>query len=233
MDTEVVLNGDTRRPAIMVTSTMEWTPSPSGTVWRKRLHMVGGPESGQVTSVVRYEPGASFPAHDHPEGEEILVLEGTFSDEHGDWPSGTHLLNPEGFRHAPFSRDGCVIFVKLRQYAGAGRTYRKTDTDALEWRTTPRFGVEVKVLYDEAGFPEVTRLERWQPGADPGLLHCRGGIELFVLEGALELAKQRLEAGAWLRLPDNADLDARSPEGCVLYAKEGAVATLRHVTGAV
>ena len=53
---------------------MEWAPSPSRSVWRKRVHLVGPPESGQVTSVVRYEPRSRFPAHDHPEGEEILVL---------------------------------------------------------------------------------------------------------------------------------------------------------------
>ena len=80
---------------------MEGQPSPSGAVLRKRLHLVGPPESGQVTSVVRYQPGATFPEHGHPEGEEILVLDGTFSDEHGDWPAGTYLLNPEGFHHAP------------------------------------------------------------------------------------------------------------------------------------
>ncbi|MEL6200569.1 MAG: cupin domain-containing protein, partial [Pseudomonadota bacterium] len=68
---------------------MDWSASPSGTVWRKRVHLVGPPESGQVTSVVRYQPDSSFPTHDHPEGEEILVLDGVFSDEHGDWPAGT------------------------------------------------------------------------------------------------------------------------------------------------
>ena len=105
------------------TSRMEWAPSPSGSVWRKRMHLVGPPESGQVTSVVRYEPRSTFHAHDHPEGEEILVLEGVFSDEHGDWPAGTYLLNPEGFRHAPFSREGCTLLVKLRQFPGRERRH--------------------------------------------------------------------------------------------------------------
>ena len=73
---------------------MTWQPSPGGGVERQRLHLVGEPESGQVTSLVRYAPGASFPAHNHPEGEEILVLDGIFSDENGDWPAGSLLLNP-------------------------------------------------------------------------------------------------------------------------------------------
>src|SRR3970040_584472 len=85
-------------------------------------------EWGKVPSVVRYEPGSTFPAHDHPQGEEILVLEGVFSDEHGDWPAGAYLLNPEGFRHAPFSRQGCVLFVKLKQFPGRAREHVATPT---------------------------------------------------------------------------------------------------------
>ena len=103
------------------TAAMRWRGSPSSSVLRKRVHLVGDTESGQVTSVVRYAENAAFAGHDHPEGEEILVLEGVFQDEHGDWPAGTYLLNPEGFRHSPFSRAGCRLWVKLRQYAGAGK----------------------------------------------------------------------------------------------------------------
>jgi anti-sigma factor ChrR (cupin superfamily) len=100
------INGDLGVRVAVDTASMQWSPSPSGTVWRKRVHLVGPAESGQVTSVVRYEPRSTFHGHDHPDGEEIFVLDGVFSDEHGDWPAGTYLLNPEGFRHAPFSREG-------------------------------------------------------------------------------------------------------------------------------
>jgi hypothetical protein len=50
------INGDLSVRAVADTNRMEWAPSPSGSVWRKRVHLVGPPESGQVTSVVRYEP---------------------------------------------------------------------------------------------------------------------------------------------------------------------------------
>ena len=122
------INGDLSVRAVVDTARMEWVSSPSGSVWRKRVHLVGPPESGQVTSVVRYEPKSRFPAHDHPEGEEILVLDGVFSDEHGDWPAGTYLLNPEGFRHAPSSEPGCLLFVKLRQFPGRERRHVVVDT---------------------------------------------------------------------------------------------------------
>ena len=83
------LNGNMAVRAVMDTQQMDWTPSPAGNVLRKRLHLVGEVESGQVTSIVRYLPGSSFPEHGHPEGEEIFVLEGTFSDHVGDANEGT------------------------------------------------------------------------------------------------------------------------------------------------
>ena len=220
------LNGDLSVSVTIDTNEMEWAPSPSGTVWRKRLHRVGPAEAGRVTSVVRYEPESSFPPHDHPDGEEIFVLEGTFSDEHGDAPAGTHLLNPEGFRHTPFSREGCLIFVKLRQYSGPRKMLR-TDTRKLPWRADEVAGVEVKTLYDEPGFDDRTRLERWAPGAAPGPRALPGGIEILVLEGALEDGEGRYPAGTWLRRPDAAHLDARSTEGCILYVKSGALSLAR------
>src|SRR5690606_716044 len=164
------INGDLSVTAVADTRSMEWTPSPSRTVWRKRVHLVGPPESGQVTSVVRYEPGATFPAHDHPDGEEILVLDGVFSDEHGDWPAGTYLLNPEGFRHSPFSREGCTLFVKLRQFPGRDRRHVAVRTDALDWQPGPVPGVSIKPLYAQPGYADSVQLERWAPGAKPGTL---------------------------------------------------------------
>ena len=148
------INGDLSIRVSADTQAMEWSASPSGTVWRRRVHRVGPAESGQVTSVVRYEPGASFPSHDHPDGEEILVLDGVFSDEHGNWPRGTYLLNPEGFRHAPFSGEGCLIFVKLRQYPGTDRQHVVTRTDDMNWQATSEQGVEMKPLYAQEGFAD-------------------------------------------------------------------------------
>ncbi len=162
---------------------------------------IHGDMSGQVTSIVRYEKGSRFHAHDHPEGEEILVLEGVFSDEHGDWPAGTYLLNPEGFRHAPFSREGCDLFVKLRQYAGEGRHHVALRTDGLPWRSGPHAGIEIKQLYAHADFPDAMRLERWAPGAYGEL--------------------------SWLRLPARTGHALVSTAGCELYVKTGALPALR------
>ena len=209
------LNGDMSIRAVMDTREMDWTPSPSGTVLRKRLHLVGEVESGQVTTFVRYVPGSSFPEHGHPEGEEIFVIKGTFSDHLGDAHEGTHLLNPEGFRHAPFSDPGCLILVKLRQYGGEGRDFHRTQTHDMAWATTAFQGIEQKTLYEDDRFPDVTRLERWAPGAAPGPREFPGGVEFFVIEGAFEDDLGRYPGGTWLRLPAGSTFDAASKNGGV------------------
>lgn len=222
------IHGDLSLRVSADTAKMPWTPSPSGSVWRKRVHLVGPPESGQVTSVVRYEPESRFPAHDHPEGEEILVLDGVFSDEHGDWPAGTFLLNPEGFRHAPFSRPGCRLFVKLRQFPGRERRHVALDTNALAWAPTDRPGVTHKPLYAQPGFSDAMRLERWESLAGTGPVSYPEGAELFVLAGAFSDEAGEHGAGAWLRFPVGAKHQPRaSASGCTLYVKTGGLRYLR------
>ena len=227
---EESIHGNLAIVAVADTSQMEWEVSPSGSVWRKRLHLVGPPESGQVTSVVCYEPDSSFPSHDHPEGEEILVLEGVFSDEHGDWPAGTFLLNPEGFRHAPFSKPGCLLFVKLRQFPGRERRHIVVDTNKLSWVPSTVPGVVHKALYEQSGFSDLIHLERWQPGADLGDVSYDQGAEWFVLEGEFADGSGTHPAGSWLRMPPGLEHHPHSVAGCTLYVKRSGLPYLRAST---
>jgi anti-sigma factor ChrR (cupin superfamily) len=221
------INGDFSVRVSVDTSAMEWSPSPSSSVWRKRVHLVGPAESGQVTSVVRYEPNSTFHAHDHPDGEEILVLDGVFSDEHGNWPVGTYLLNPEGFRHAPFSKNGCVLFVKLRQFPGRDRRHVVIDTNDGDWQPSAIPGVYRQPLYQQDGFSDVASLERWQPHTDPGVVSYENGAELFVLDGTFSDESGSFRAGSWLRFPADSQHHPRTSEGCTVYVKRGGFAYLR------
>lgn len=214
------LNADFAKRAVIDTAAMDWQASPSPSVWRKRLDLVGG-EHSRVTSVVRYDADSRFPAHDHPEGEEILVLDGVFSDEHGDYATGTYLLNPPGFRHAPFSRRGCVLFVKLRQFAGEKRRHVVVDTKSTPWTPGPVPGVDVLPLYRHPAYPETMDLFHFSAGAALPGQDCAGGSEVFVLDGGVEEGDARHGAGAWLRLPDGDRLALRSRKGCTLYVKRG------------
>lgn len=221
---ETDLNADFGRVAVARTAAMEWQASPSPSVWRKRLELSGPAEAGRATSVVRYDPDSAFPAHEHPDGEEILVLEGVLSDETGDYPAGCYLLNPEGFSHAPTSREGCVLFVKLRQYPGKGRRRVVLDTNKADWQPTGAAGIDVLPLYAEAGHPETMHLVRIAPDAPPVAHDHPGGEEIFVIEGSLEDEGGRYETGAWVRYPPGSRHAPAAPEGCLLYVKSGHLA---------
>lgn len=194
-------------------------------MWRKRVHRVGPAESGQVTSIVRYDAGSDFPVHEHPDGEEIFVLDGVFTDDRGDWPAGTYLLNPEGYRHAPSSRDGCVLFVKLRQYPGLDRSQVALDTNTLDWQPTDVPGIEIKALYSQIGYADSMALERIAAGFS-GRRDYPEGAELFVLDGAFRDETGRFEPGDWLRLPTGSGHTIHTEDGCTLYCKRGGHAYL-------
>jgi anti-sigma factor ChrR (cupin superfamily) len=204
------------------TDQMGWQPSPSPTVWRKRLEHVGPAESGRVTSVVRYDPGSSFARHPHPDGEEILVLDGIFSDDRGDHPAGSYLLNPEGYEHAPYSEAGCILLVKLRQYAGAGRRQVALATRGAPMEPHPAVaGAERLLLYQQDGFPELMQLVRLAPGLAVPRQQFPAGEEIFVIEGDLADEHGRYRAGSWIKFPPGTGHAPRTDGGCLLYVKKG------------
>lgn len=66
------------------------------------------------TALVRWAPETRFNPHSHVGGEEILVLEGVFRDEHGSYPAGTWIRSPHMSNHRPFTgAEGATILVKV------------------------------------------------------------------------------------------------------------------------
>ncbi|MBI3896949.1 MAG: cupin domain-containing protein [Gammaproteobacteria bacterium] len=206
-------------PVAVDISGLAWQASPSPTVWRKTLYRDGG-EFGPATSVVRYDADSHFTRHVHPGGEEILVLDGIFSDEHGDYPAGSYLLNPEGTAHTPFSKKGCLLFVRLRQYQGKDRTQLTLDTNAQDWSTTETLGVLEKRLYRHDGFTDTMSLQRWSAETQLAVSVTSGTVEILVLEGEVEGTEGRYLAMSWLRLPPAPPpYQLRSPNGALLYLR--------------
>ena len=199
------------------TRTLAWQPSPVQGVWRKPLAREDA-ERGHATSLVRFDAGASFPRHDHPGGEEILVLEGTFSDEFGDFPAGTYLRNPPGFRHRSGSRDGCEIFVKLHQFQPGDNQQLAIDTRNTAWQ--PGQGrLLVMPLHDHQS--EHAALVRW-PAGERFVPHRHwGGEEILVLSGELIDEHGRYGAGTWLRSPHLSEHCPRTEVATLIWVKVG------------
>ena len=215
------LNDDfTRRAAIHGAKT-NWIASPMPGVDRKPLDRIGD-EVARATTIVRYAPGSSFSAHTHTGGEEFLVLEGVFQDQHGDFPAGTYVRNPPTTSHEPASEDGCVILVKLWQFDKGDRNQFHVAEENRRYEPIAE-GVEAaRVHKDER---EEVRFERWAPGARVAS-GPHDGLEVFVLKGGFAEGGEDFAEWSWLRLPKGAALDAvAGPEGAEVWIKEGHLAT--------
>jgi len=213
------LNADFSRRVAIHAARLPWTPSPMAGVERRMLDRIGD-EVARATSIVRYAPHSHFSAHTHGGGEEFLVLDGIFQDEHGDYPAGSYIRNPPTSRHIPGSEPGCVIFVKLWQFDPHDRVQVRIDSAKKPFLLSPdQSGVEIMPLFRDAH--EDVRLERWAPGADI-TLPAEGGVEILVLEGDFSEGGEVFAAQSWLRLPDGATLHARvGAEGCRVWTKSG------------
>ena len=155
-----MLNMDFSQRIVVDSLALPWQASPSPLVWRRQLERAGG-ECARATSIVRYDPGARFPEHGHEFGEEIIVLDGVFSDQHGDHGPGTYIKNPPGSQHAPFSVEGCTLFVKLRHLDPADRGRLVINFRHEKWYAGMVAGLSVLPLSEFA--TQHTAMVRWAP----------------------------------------------------------------------
>src|SRR5271169_6461023 len=104
-------------------------------VHRRMLDRIGD-EVARATSIVRYAPASHFSMHIHDGGEEFLVLDGVFQDEHGDYPADSYVRNPPTSRHTPGSATGCTIFVNLCKFGVQDRTDVRLSTARCSFAQT-------------------------------------------------------------------------------------------------
>ena len=213
------LNADFSQRIAVHAARLAWVPSPIAGIDRRMLDRIGD-EVARATSIVRYAPNSQFAPHTHGGGEEFIVLEGVFSDEHGDFPAGSYIRNPPASRHTPRSTPGCVIFVKLWQFDPADRTQIRLDTRKLSFNAMPdRPGVDAMTLYQDKN--EDVRIERWQPNATVGLA-VADGAEFLLLDGEFFESGEQFETQSWLRLPPGTALNAKAGSGgCKVWVKTG------------
>jgi hypothetical protein len=185
---------DFSQPACVTPAEFQWIPSPEPGVERVMLDRIGD-EVAVATSLVRYGPGAKFGKHEHAFGEEFLVLDGEFGDEHGRYPAFTYVRNPPGSGHSPFAEPGCVIFVKLRQFDITDQRQAVVRLDD----PIPAAGCAVRELHrfgDEAvDWIGVATGASWEVPAGERVQ------EVLVADGEFTCAGRTLGPWSWLRLP--------------------------------
>ncbi|EEE35629.1 anti-ECFsigma factor, ChrR [Rhodobacteraceae bacterium KLH11] len=210
------LNSDFSARALVHSDQLEWQASPMKGVDRRMLDRIGG-EVARATTIVRFAPGSKFSAHTHTGGEEFIVLDGVFQDEHGDFPVGTYVRNPPTSRHTPGSEPGCTIFVKLWQFDMEDRTqFRKNMAAEL---AAPVNGVATATLHEDAR--ETVTYSHLDAGSVLTST-ARGGIEVLIIDGSLSADGDVLDKHDWLRLPEGETLSATAgSNGAKVWMKTG------------
>ncbi|MEP5758763.1 MAG: cupin domain-containing protein [Litoreibacter sp.] len=205
------LNSDFSQRVVVHSDQLEWLESPMPGVHRRMLDRIGN-EVARATTIVRYAPDSKFSAHTHTGGEEFIVLEGVFQDEHGDFPAGTYVRNPPTTSHTPGSEKGCTIFVKLWQFDTDDRNQFRVDmaSEAKDGRVVLHKDGRETVTYHSLNSGETLRDD------------LVGGGEILVLDGSLVESTDTLNTGSWLRLPEDTKLDATAgQDGATIWMKTG------------
>jgi anti-sigma factor ChrR (cupin superfamily) len=97
--------------------TLPWVPTRFKGVDMKML--MEDKQTGLMTALVRFAPGAMLPDHEHVELEQTYVLEGSLEDHEGAVTAGNYVWRPAGSRHDARSPDGCVtlsFFLKPNKF---------------------------------------------------------------------------------------------------------------------
>ena len=98
-----------------------WTPTRFKGIELKIL--MEDKESGLLTALTRFAPGAILPDHEHVELEQTYVLEGSLVDREGTARAGQYVWRPAGSRHNAHSPDGCLalsFFLKPNKFFDGG-----------------------------------------------------------------------------------------------------------------
>jgi len=217
MNDSAPLNMDFSKTALSHPKEQVWLGSPADGVSRIPLEREAA-ESGHTTSFVKFEPGSFFPPHQHPLGEEIYVLDGTFSDENGDYPAGSYIRNPPGSQHRPFTEGGCTLFVKLDQFQTGDNKHVVTRPEDQQWRQ----GIgNLKVVSLHAFNTESTALV-WWPENEVFQPHTHwGGEEIVVISGAFIDEHGEYPKGSWIRSPHMSKHFPRVEEETLILVKVG------------
>ncbi|WP_299476161.1 cupin domain-containing protein [uncultured Roseibium sp.] len=219
------LNAEFDQSVQVVPQHHKWVKSPMPGVERMMLDRLGD-EVARATTIVRYAPGSAFSSHTHDGGEEFIVLEGVFEDEHGAFPVGSYIRNPPGSSHTPSAPQGAVIFVKLWQFDPEDRSHVRIDTKKLgSVADEQRKGVRISPLFEDAR--EKVSIEIWDAGTG-ATIDAPGGAEILILEGNVISGGERLDPWSWVRRPVGEQIDLTAGvEGARLWIKTG---HLNHVS---
>ncbi|MEZ9523685.1 cupin domain-containing protein [Enterovibrio norvegicus] len=211
-------NVDLSVPITVSGGSLPFSDTPMVGVKRMMFERRGDEIARRATSCVRYAQGSSFKPHSHPGGEEYIVLDGTFSDHNGDFTKGWYVRNPVGSTHAPFTKEGCEIFVKLSQVPSNEPDYFYLNTHEADWETIEDKHLQLQLWQSDI---ENTTLNQFKASYTSTVIKHDEVTEFFVLSGTAIINDVSYEHHSWMRFPAGTPITVSTTLGAVVYQKIG------------
>lgn len=224
MTIEPEINSDCTELVILRPDEMVWENTGQTGVSRTVLERLNSDKLGRETSLVRLAPNTRLPPEVLSTRIEIFIVDGTFSDGHGDYGPQTFIMNPPGSTYSASTRDGCLLYVKrLNGFSG---DEERVTIDVRSAERTP-FGhrvAEVVHFYKNDERDVTARVGKVFPNAQVMEHDHPGGEEVLILEGMFKDQFGDGTPGTWLRYPIGlAHAPYTEDEGALIYIRDGDV----------
>lgn len=214
-----VFNADFNSRVVVRSDNLDWIQTENPGISVRPLE-VAGYHAQRLTLIVRFEPETRYRLQQHFESEEILVLDGSLDIENQTCTPGYYIRYPHRSNLLHYSKNGCVLFVKLGEFASNDTSRRVIDTHSEEqWLPGPVEGTEVRALHmhDTRSVLMIRWLQQasFKPALDPQ------GEEVFVVRGRLIDIDGAYTQHHWIRNPIPAWQAWRGDAGTLVYYKNG------------
>ncbi len=214
------VHDDFNKRIVVKPNDYSWTSLSIPGIQHMTLDRIGG-KLNCATTLVRYTQDSGIPENIHYGDLEFFVLDGTLTDEHGEYSSGAYVRNPKGTCSPPsIAAKGSTLFMKSHPFPKNDKQHTVIDTEKATWRPGVVEGLQVMPLHEYEG--EHVALVRWAPHTQFNLHSHRGGEEILVLEGVFYDEYDCYPTGTWIRSPH---LSRHTPftkeEGALIYVKVG------------
>lgn len=202
------MNSDYEKRALINTNETVWDKIENSGVLKKTLSK----KDDEETTILKIEKGNKLSTKSKINSVEIIVLEGTYINEHGSFESGSYLQFSKEDESQVSSDTGCTIFRKVNYFTVNEDIIIDTNTTA--W-LQGQGNLEVMPLYEQ------TALVKW-PKGEKFIPHKHwGGEEIFVLKGTFMDEHGSYPKGSWIRSPHLSEHFPYVKEETIIYVKTG------------
>lgn len=204
------MNDNYEKRVLINTNDLKWIEDEVKGVSKKLLSKI----NNQETAIIKIEENYKLNTNSKINSVEILVLEGTYINEYGEFKSGTYIrLSKEDELFVESGKMGCIVFRKINHFTDETQNI-VIDTINTLW-LQGQGNLEVMPLFEQ------TALVKW-PKNEKFISHKHwGGEEIYVLNGTFMDEYGKYPKGTWIRSPHLSQHFPYVEDETIIFVKTG------------